>query len=137
MADECWKNPPSNRSIVRTCSHSDPTFLSNTTTKYETEPLIPLEQHSPSIHIEPTTPLPQRPDLKEILQKSHQSLIRTHDTLERLRELGDQLNQPINISNQQEDPPVTGTPNYRMKNILINQYETDIAVGVVNPLYQY
>jgi hypothetical protein len=57
--------------------------------------------------------------------------------LARLRELDDQLYQPINFFDQQEDPPITSAPNYRLHNILINEFEINIAVGFFNPLYQY
>jgi hypothetical protein len=58
MARGGQKTPPNNQSPVRTRSHSDSTVVSNTTTTYETEPVIPLKQHSPSIPVEPRTPLP-------------------------------------------------------------------------------
>jgi hypothetical protein len=130
------KTPPNNFSPNRTCSRLDSTLVSNTTNTSETELVIPLEQHSPFISVKPMKCLPQRPKLHEILQKSHQSLIRTHDTLAKLREQGDQLYQPLNFSDQQEDPPVTSTPNYMLHDILTNQSEVDIAVGIINPLYQ-
>jgi len=81
MARGGRKPPPNNHSPVRTRSRLDSTVVSNTTTTSETELVIPLDQHSPSIPIKPMTPLPQRPDLHEILQKSHESLIATHCTL--------------------------------------------------------
>jgi hypothetical protein len=102
MARGGRKTPPNNRSPVRTHSRSDSTVVSNTTTTSETEPVIPLNQHSPSTPVEPTTPPSQRPYLQEILQRSHQSLLRTHDTLARIRELGDQLYQPLDFPDQQE-----------------------------------
>jgi hypothetical protein len=73
MARGGLKTPANNRSPVRTRSFSDSIVVYKIATTSENEPVIPLEQHCPSIPLKPTTPLSQRPILQEILQKSHQS----------------------------------------------------------------
>jgi hypothetical protein len=49
----------------------------------------------------------------------------------------DQLYLPLDFPDQQEKPPITGTPNYRLHKILTNQPKTDTVDGIINLFYQY
>jgi len=69
------------------------------------------------------TPIPQGIDVKKIIHNSRQSIIRTEGEFSRLRQFGEQLHQPLDFSNQQEDPLATGFPNHALRDIITDSFE--------------
>jgi hypothetical protein len=120
MAQGGRKTPPNNRSPVITHSRSYSIVVRNTTTTFEAQPII---------HVEPTTLLLQRIDVQEIIRNSCQSIIRTQGTLDRLRQFGEKLHRPLDFSNQEEDILAIGTPNYALRDILVDPSEA-LILGV-------
>jgi hypothetical protein len=96
MARGGRKTPPNNRSPIMMHSRLD----TNVTLDLDT-----TSNATPDIPIEPMTPFPQGIDVQEILR---QSIIRTQSDLSQIRQLGKQLNQPLDFTNLQDHPLDTG-----------------------------
>ena len=78
--------PPPTLSPIITRSHSDDNIVPQTTT---------TSNENPQIIIEPVTPNPTGSDVQEIIC---QSLIITHSALACIRQPGQPLNQPLDLS---------------------------------------
>jgi hypothetical protein len=82
--------PPPTRSPIVTRSHSDDNIVPQTTT---------TSNYDLWITVEPVTPNPSGGDIQEIVR---QSLIRTHNSLARIRQPNRPLNQPLDFSDIRE-----------------------------------
>jgi hypothetical protein len=110
----CKTPPPHTRSPFVMRSRSDINVTLETTTTSNDNPKIPVE---------PVILVPQGANVQEIV---HESLIRTHSALARIRQPGRPLNQPLDLSDIREQLEGTGLLHNPLSEHTINPTETPI-----------
>jgi hypothetical protein len=108
------KTPPHTRIPVVMRNRSDISVTLETTT---------TSNDTPNIPIEPVTTIPQGIDVQGIVR---QSLVRTQSALSCIRQLGRQINQPLDFTNLQEQLQGTGLPENLLGGNITNPTEAPI-----------